>query len=122
MFFDSETDMIVISGVPGKELQRDKDGKVLEGQARTPGLNILPSWLMAQARDEINGLAQSKRALSQGNLAPNHYWDKTANKPDKAATMEQMERELNLYKVVFLEMVLPHRSRTLRRRISMRRR
>jgi hypothetical protein len=77
MFFDSETDMIVISGVPGKELQRDKDGKVLEGQARTPGLNILPSWLMAQARDEINGLAQSKRALSQGNLAPNHYWDKT---------------------------------------------
>jgi hypothetical protein len=55
MFFDSETDMIIISGVPGKELQRDKDGKVLEGQARTPGLNILPSWLMAQARDEING-------------------------------------------------------------------
>jgi predicted TIM-barrel fold metal-dependent hydrolase len=99
MFFDSETDMIVISGVPGKELQRDKDGKVLEGQARTPGLNILPSWLMAQARDEINGLAQSKRALSQGNLAPNHYWDKTANKPDKAATIEQMERELNLYKI-----------------------
>src|ERR1017187_9843034 len=99
MFFDSETDMIVISGVPGKEQQRDKDGKVLEAQARTPGLNILPSWLMAQARDEINGLAQSKRALSQGNLAPNHYWDKTANKPDKAATIEQMERELNLYKV-----------------------
>src|ERR1035441_8433759 len=91
MFFDSETDMIVISGVPGKEQQRDKDGKVLEGQARTPGLNILPSWLMAQARDEINGLAQSKRALSQGNLAPNHYWDKVANKPDKAATIEQME-------------------------------
>ena len=31
MFFDSETDMLVISGVPGREEQRDKDGKVLEG-------------------------------------------------------------------------------------------
>jgi len=99
MFFDSETDMIVISGVPGKEQQRDKTGKVLEGAARTPFLSILPSWLMAQSRDQINGLAQSKRAISQGNLAPNHYWDKVNNKPDQAATIEQMERELNLYKI-----------------------
>src|SRR5260370_22367470 len=58
MFFDSETDMIVISGVPGKEQQRDKEGKVLEGAARTPFFAILPSWLMAQAREEINALAQ----------------------------------------------------------------
>ena len=36
MFFDSETSMVVISGVPGKENLRDKDGKVLEGAARTP--------------------------------------------------------------------------------------
>ena len=85
--------MIVIAGVPGREEQRDKSGKVLQGAARTPGLNILPSWLMAQARDEINSLAQSRRALSQGNLAPNHYWDHAANKVDKAAVIEQMERE-----------------------------
>src|SRR5260370_16543188 len=91
--------MIVISGVPGKEQQRDKTGKVLEGAARTPFFGILASWLMAQAREEINSLAQSKRAISQGNLAPNHYWDKTTNKPDKAATIEHMERELNLYKI-----------------------
>src|SRR5262249_16019958 len=38
MFFDSETGMIVISGVPGKATNKDKDGKVLEGAARTPGL------------------------------------------------------------------------------------
>src|SRR5581483_9711448 len=38
MFFDSETSMVVISGVPGKENLRDKDGKVLEGAARTPGV------------------------------------------------------------------------------------
>ena len=38
MYFDSETSMIVISGVPGKEINRDADGKVLEGAARTPGL------------------------------------------------------------------------------------
>jgi len=36
MFFDSETSMIVISGVPGKETTRGADGKVLEGAARTP--------------------------------------------------------------------------------------
>ncbi len=101
MFFDSDTDMIVISGVPGREEQRDKSGRVLEGKERTPNLigGILPSWLMAQARDEINSLASSKRAISQGNLAPNHYWDRAANKPDKKAILEQMDRELNLYKI-----------------------
>ncbi len=101
MFFDSDTDMIVISGVPGREEQRDKNGNALEGAARTPNLigGILPSWLMAQARDEINRLAESRRALSQGNLAPNHYWDRATNKPDKAAILEQMDREMNLYKI-----------------------
>src|SRR5438552_6656766 len=34
MFFDSETDMLVISGVPGREVQRGPDGKVLKGRAR----------------------------------------------------------------------------------------
>ena len=34
MFFDSETSMVVISGVPGKEINKDpKTGKVLEGRA-----------------------------------------------------------------------------------------
>ncbi len=75
MFFDSETDMVVISGVPGPaEKHRGADGKVLEGKERAGG--ILPSWLMAQAKKEINGLSGSTRALCQGNLAPNHYWDK----------------------------------------------
>jgi uncharacterized protein len=97
IFFDSETEMIVISGVPGRELNKDDAGKVLEGKARGGG--ILPSWLMAQSRDKINEFAKSRRALSQGNLAPNHYWDKTANAPDKAAILEQMDRELNQYKI-----------------------
>src|SRR5215813_11001393 len=85
MFFDSETSMVVISGVPGKEDLRDQDGKVLEGAARTPGVSgkILPSWVMAHARKEINDLAGCQRALNQGNLAPNHYWDKTKNAVDK---------------------------------------
>src|SRR5260370_22550217 len=30
-------------------------------------------------------------------MAPTRYWDKVANAPDKAATIEQMERELKLY-------------------------
>jgi predicted TIM-barrel fold metal-dependent hydrolase len=95
MFFDSDTNMVVISGVPGREEQKDKDGKTLEGAARRGG--ILPSWLMSQAGRQINELAGSQRAVWQGNLAPNHYWDKVNNKPDKAAILEQMDRELKQY-------------------------
>jgi predicted TIM-barrel fold metal-dependent hydrolase len=95
MFLDSETEMIVISGVPGRELQKDETGKPLEGRARRGG--VLPSWLMSQSKKEINDLSGSKRALCQGNLAPNHYWDKASNSIDKLATMEQMEREMKLY-------------------------
>jgi predicted TIM-barrel fold metal-dependent hydrolase len=97
MFLDSETEMLVISGVPTLEQQRDENGKVLEGKARTPHGGILPSWLMSEKKKELNDLSGSKRALCQGNLAPNHYWNKTTNSMDKAATIEQMERELNVY-------------------------
>lgn len=95
MFFDSETSMIVISGVPGRERHRDDQGNVLEGRARGGG--ILPSWLMSESKKRINDLAGSSRALSQGNLAPNHYWDQANKTIDKAATLEQMEREIKLY-------------------------
>ena len=99
MFFDSETSLVVISGVPTKEINRGADGKILEGAARTPGLGgkVLPSWVMYQGRKLINELAGSQRSLNQGNLAPNHYWDKVGNKVDKAACIEQMEREIQLY-------------------------
>ncbi|MBK5292022.1 MAG: amidohydrolase family protein [Acidobacteriia bacterium] len=95
MFFDSETSLIVLSGVPGRENNKSADGKQLEGKGRGGG--ILPSWLMSTCKAELNALAGSQRALCQGNLAPNHYWDKAANAPDKAATIEQMERELKQY-------------------------
>ena len=95
MFYDSETAMVVISGVPGRENNKDAAGNVLEGKARSGG--ILPSWLMSQAGKELNEMAHSQRALWQGNLAPNHYWDKATDKIDKAATIEQMERELKQY-------------------------
>ena len=97
MFFDAENNMVVISGVPGRERQKDADGKPLEGRARGGG--VLPSWLMSQSAKKINDLAGSQRALCQGNLAPNHYWDKATNKIDQAATIEQMERELQMYKI-----------------------
>jgi predicted TIM-barrel fold metal-dependent hydrolase len=95
MFFDSDTNMVVISGVPGAERQKDAQGKTLEGRARGGG--VLPSWLMAQSGRAINEIAGSQRALWQGNLAPNHYWDKVNNKPNKAALIEQMDRELKTY-------------------------
>ena len=48
-------------------------------------------------RKTINELAGSQRAVNQGNLAPNHYWDKVGNKMDRAACLEQMEREIQVY-------------------------
>jgi len=99
MFYDSDTKMVIISGVPGKENNKDKDGNVLEGAARTPrgpGA-ILPSWLMSQAKKEINDMAGCQRALCQGNLAPNHYWDKATNAPNWDLTLEQMDREIKTY-------------------------
>jgi predicted TIM-barrel fold metal-dependent hydrolase len=96
MFFDSETSVVVISGVPTLEKQRDEKGNVLEGRARSGG--ILPSWLMSQSKKQLNDLAGgTTRALCQGNLAPNHYWNKQTNSMDKAAAIEQMERELKTY-------------------------
>jgi predicted TIM-barrel fold metal-dependent hydrolase len=97
MYFDSETSMVVISGVPTLERQRDEQGRVLEGRERSSG--VLPSWLMSATKNQINELADSQRALCQGNLAPNHYWNKTTNTIDKAATLEQMDRELKMYKI-----------------------
>ena len=98
LYFDSETDICVISGVPSQpEKDKDDTGKVLEGSARGGG--ILPSWLMAQSRNQINQFAKSTRALSQGNLAPNHYWDKAKNAPDKERTLVQMDREIHEYKI-----------------------
>lgn len=99
MFFDSETSMVVISGVPGKEINRGADGKVLVDAQRTPGMagQVLPSWVMSKAAKQINQLAGSQRALNQGNCAPNHYWDKTTNKINKAELIEQIEREINVY-------------------------
>lgn len=95
MFFDSETAMLVISGVPGKENHRDRKGNPVEGPKRGGG--ILPSWLMSMRKKDINEMAGCQRALCQGNCAPNHYWDKENNKPDWNALFEQMEREVKLY-------------------------
>ncbi|HLJ96910.1 MAG TPA: amidohydrolase family protein [Gemmataceae bacterium] len=95
LFFDSETNMIVISGVPGKENNKDAQGRVLEASKRGGGL--LPSWLMSRRKKEINELAGCQRALCQGNCAPNHYWNRSTNTADQPALFEQMEREVKTY-------------------------
>ena len=91
--------MIVISGVPGKEINKDEDGKILEGKDRTPGhLGPDPAELgdvAAQEGAQRHGRLQ--RALCQGNCAPNHYWNRSTNKPDLPALFEQMEREVKTY-------------------------
>lgn len=96
IYLDSETSIAVISGVPGKETNKLlDDGVPAEGKARGGG--ILPSWLMSQRKKDINDMAGGQRAFCQGNCAPNHYWDKTNNKPDFPALFEQMEREVKKY-------------------------
>ena len=95
IFFDSDTTMAVISGIPGKEFQRGRDGKLLEGPKRGGG--ILPSWLMSQSKKQLNEISDSKRVLCQGNCAPNHYWDRKNKKPNFSELFEQMEREVKQY-------------------------
>lgn len=95
MFLDSETSVLVISGVPGREKNTDKDGKILVDKERGGG--VLPSWLMSRSKKQINELAGSVRALCQGNCAPNHYWDRAAGAPNYNELFEQMEREVKIY-------------------------
>jgi len=52
---------------------------------------------MAARKKELNDMAGSQRALSQGNCAPNHYWNRTSNTADLPALFEQMEREVKTY-------------------------
>ncbi len=105
MYLDSETDMLVISGVPGRERNPTEERAVIAeieaaGERADPlavrGGGILPSWLMAARRDDINAAAGGLRALSQSNCAPNHYWTATG-KQDRLALREQMAREVQDY-------------------------
>ena len=51
---------------------------------------------MSQARKRSMKLPD-RSALSIRETRTNHYWDKAANKMDRAACLEQMERELSVY-------------------------
>ncbi len=95
IFFDSETSFAVISGIPGREINKDKAGNILEGYDRRGG--VLPSWLMSKSKKRLNEIAGGTRVFCQGNCAPNHYWDKTKNQPDWPALFDQMEREIKQY-------------------------
>lgn len=106
MYLDSETDMLVISGLPGREKSPTEERVALAASVaagRTPdplvvrGGGILPSWLMAARRDYVNGIAGTQRALSQSNCAPNHYWDLVTNRQDRVLLKEQMTREVQEY-------------------------
>ncbi len=107
MYLDSETDMLVISGIPGRETNPSKEREDIARNAAegnptdlttVRGGGILPSWLMATRRDDINNIAGGQRALAQSNCAPNHYWDRVTDKQDKVALKEQMNREVEEYR------------------------
>ena len=107
MYLDSETDVLVISGVPGRERSPGEERAALAALAAggttvdpmtLRGGGVLPSWLMAARRDEINDIAGGQRALSQSNCAPNHYWLKATGRQDRVALKEQMAREVQEYR------------------------
>ena len=107
IFLESETDMLVISGVPGREKNPTEEKEALAALRAADGAvdamavrggGILPSWLMAARRDDINAIAGGQRALSQSNCAPNHYWDTAADRQDRVALKEQMAREVQEYR------------------------
>ena len=113
--------MLVISGVPGKEMQFDRMGNPLEGPKRRRRRAAELADVERRKKD-INEMAGSVRALCQGNCAPNHYWDMKTNSQDQKALFDQMEREVKLYGIDSLEVVLPHRSGPQRQRLPARRR
>jgi uncharacterized protein len=73
VFFDSDTVMAVISGVPTREWDR----------------NILPPDQMVATRNYVNGLSGSQRVLSHGLLRPNLG----------AGEMEEMDRQVKVLKI-----------------------
>jgi predicted TIM-barrel fold metal-dependent hydrolase len=74
LFFDSDTVMAIISGVPSSSYQDD---------------NILPPDKMVKTRNDINAWANSQRMLSHGLLRPNFG----------AAEFEEMERQNKVLKI-----------------------
>jgi predicted TIM-barrel fold metal-dependent hydrolase len=73
LFFDSDTVMSIISGVPTREWRE----------------NILPPDKMVKTRNEINQWASSQRMLSHGLLRPNLG----------SSEMEEMERQAKTLKI-----------------------
>jgi predicted TIM-barrel fold metal-dependent hydrolase len=73
LFFDSDTMMSIISGVPTSEWRE----------------NILPPDKMVKTRNEVNKWAASQRMLSHGLLRPNLG----------SAEMEEMERQAKVLKI-----------------------
>lgn len=73
LFFDSDTLMAIISGVPSSEWNE----------------NILPPDKMVKTRDDINRWAKSQRMLSHGLLRPNRG----------PAEFEEMERQVKVLKI-----------------------
>lgn len=74
LFFDSDTIMSIISGVPSSNFNAD---------------NILPPDKMVKTRNEVNGFANSQRMLSHGLLRPNFG-------PAEYEEMDRQAKELKI--------------------------
>lgn len=86
VFFDSDTTMGLISGIPHKEDVQ------YWGKSSANRRNILPVDVAIAARDQINQMSGSQRLLGHGLIAPNHY-------RNFAQVAEEMEREVKVLKI-----------------------
>ncbi len=68
MFFDSETSMLVISGVPGE--RSPWTARETRPKGRKRGGGPLPSWLMSARKKDINDMAGSVNAPCARGIVP----------------------------------------------------
>ena len=100
MFFDSETNMVVISGVPTRENQRAPDGRVLEGAERNAPFAD-PAELAdgrEEERDQRNGRLAARAVPGQPRAEP-LLGQGRPTRSTRPRRIEQMERELKMYKI-----------------------
>ena len=73
MFFDSDTMMVVISGVPGRENQKDQDGNVLRDDALAQAVSAYTQHLVSiehRLSPEVRALAKVVMARLRAESTP----------------------------------------------------
>ena len=115
--------MVVISGVPGKEDQYDKDGKSLEGEARRPAWRQSAAQLGdVEAQEGHQRHGRRRPRLVPGQLCPQPLLGHEDQQPGQEGAVRADGARSQDVRHRLLEVVLPHRSGPQRQRLPARRR